>query len=165
MRAYDDVQREIDERESGLGFGAAAAGPHCGNAAALLSSGRLHAPAAVMPPDLRSLYEERDGIGARELKETIDELKRRLVAAGVDEGVAPLVLLAYSLNESRTDALGQYMAATHAPALARDDWGRQVEHLLGAIPVLGRVVAMRAVEVVSSFEFPSLFAARDEGGG
>lgn len=157
-RGYDEVQREIDEVESELGFGGEP-GRLCGEPVELLSSARLRAPASEVPERLRLLYEERDRIGGCELKEAIGELKRRLAGVGIGEGEASLVLLAYSLDGRRTDALGQYMAATHAPSLAREDWGRQVESIMGAVPTLGRVKAMRAVEVLSSYEFAGLFGA------
>lgn len=126
---YQAIQDHIDARESELE-------KEGHNLSKLYFSKRpdskvLHdAPGwSAMPADLEALYDERDAIGEGHLKQSIADISTRLEKLGIRGAEARRVMDYYAIDPKNTGGTGQYMAAEHAQAMAKQPLKEQVESM------------------------------------
>jgi hypothetical protein len=135
-RTYEDVQKDIDDLENKLEDGGKTPRMFYFKGNEILAG--TQSPSGItyeqMPPELESLYQERDAIGSGQLQQSIGEITYKLKAAGItDDKEIRRILEYYALDPRRTDAAKQYMAAEHTQAMVGQPIKRQIAQAYSAL--------------------------------
>ncbi len=126
-KTYEGAQQEIDTLESLL-MSQGIDITKLADVAAIESAKRVGVePGQRMPVELEALYKKREGIGARELSESLTDLQGRLTKSGIRGEDAEAVLDYYSLRPGKVGATEQYFAAEYTERFARKPINEQLE--------------------------------------